>query len=63
MGYTYAFVSNVPLILHPSLPTLFPLDKLISLFTYLEIPLLTIVVRMSIHPCPWLVINCSPLAS
>jgi hypothetical protein len=31
-------------------------------FTYLEIPFLVIVVRMSIHTRPWLVIDCSPLA-
>ncbi len=32
-------------------------------FTYLEIPLLVIVVRMSIHTGPWLVTDCPPLAS
>ncbi len=31
-------------------------------FPYLEIPFLVIVVRMSIHTRPWLVIDCSPLA-
>jgi hypothetical protein len=41
-----------------------PLSVRISpLFTYLEIPFLVIVVRMSIHSHAWLVINCSPLAS
>ncbi len=30
-------------------------------FTYLEIPFLMIVVRMPIHTCPWLVIDCPPL--
>jgi hypothetical protein len=34
-----------------------------SPFTYLEIPFLVIVVRMSIHSRPWLVVNCSPLAT
>ncbi len=34
-----------------------------SFSTYLEIPLLVIMVRISIHSRPWLVINCSPLAS
>ncbi len=33
-----------------------------TLFTYLEIPLLVIVVRMSNHARPWLVIDCPPLA-
>jgi hypothetical protein len=32
------------------------------LFTYLEIPLLVSVERMSIHSRPWLMINCQPLA-
>ncbi len=31
--------------------------------TYLEIPLLLLVVRISIHSRPWLAINCSPLAT
>ncbi len=30
---------------------------------YLEIPFLVIVVRISIHSRPWLVVNCSPLAA
>jgi hypothetical protein len=31
-------------------------------FTYLEILLLLLVVRIPIHSCPWFAINCSPLA-
>ncbi len=34
-----------------------------SFFINLEILLLLLVVRMPIHSCPWLAINCSPLAT
>jgi hypothetical protein len=40
-----------------------PLHDPTLLFTYLEIPLLLLVVRITIHSCPWLAINCSPLAT
>jgi hypothetical protein len=30
---------------------------------YLEIPFLLLVEQILIHSCPWLVINCSPLAA
>ncbi len=39
-----------------------PLCKWTPLFTYLEISFLVIVVRMSIHTLPQLVIDCPPLA-
>jgi hypothetical protein len=44
------------------LPVLTPCINEPPLFTYLEIPFLVIVVRMSIHTHPWLVIDCPPLA-
>jgi hypothetical protein len=31
--------------------------------TNLEIPLLLLVVGILIHSCPWLAINCSPIAA
>jgi hypothetical protein len=46
--------------LAPLLPTF--LAWLLPHFTYLEIPFLVIVVRMSIHTRPRLVIDCPPLA-
>jgi hypothetical protein len=33
------------------------------LFTYLEILFLLLVVRIPIHSCPWIAVNCSPLAA
>jgi hypothetical protein len=45
----------------PLLPASCPLAYEPPLFTYLEIPFLVIVVRMSIHAHPRLVINCPPL--
>ncbi len=48
---------------HP-IPALFPLFRDPTLlFTYLEILLLLLVVRIPIHSCPWFAINCSPLAA
>jgi hypothetical protein len=63
-AYIYSVIPQLspfwfPLLIHP-IPFLHISPPL---FTYLEIPLLVIVVRMSIHSRPWLVINCSPLAS
>jgi hypothetical protein len=40
-----------------------PLHESTAPFTYLEILLLVIVVRISTHSRPWLVINCSALAA
>ncbi len=64
--YTYEHFNNIiglgNSLLLPPLLALFPLHESKTLF-YLEIPLLVIVVRMSIHSRPRLVINCSPLAA
>ncbi len=55
-------------ILHEYCSTIQPSSLLPSSFeqttplTYLEIPFLVIVVRMSIHTRPWLVTDCPPLA-
>jgi hypothetical protein len=54
-------ISCQPTPLLPSLLHLSPLHELTLLFTYLEILLLLLVVRMPIHSCPWLAINSSPL--
>ncbi len=42
--------------------TIVLLSSAFTPLTYLEIPFLVIVVWMSIHTCPWLVIDCPPLA-
>jgi hypothetical protein len=58
--YSDAFLVNPPFA--PVLDlTCSPLPTLP--FTYLEIPLLMLVVRISTHSRPWLAINCSPLAA
>jgi hypothetical protein len=63
--YIYSVISSIktlwfPLLIY-SIPLLYVSTPLF--FTYLEIPFLAIMVRISIHSRPWLVINCSPLAS
>ncbi len=52
----------------PALVSLFdlfhsPLHESTVPFTYLEIPLLIFVVRISIHSRSWLVVNCPPHAA
>jgi hypothetical protein len=58
---------NTFTVLSPLLPSLiysFPLlHESTTPFTYLEIPFLVIMVQMSIHSRPWLIVNCSPLAA
>jgi hypothetical protein len=62
--YIYSAVSQVNPPLLPSLIYSIPLlHETTTPFTYLKIPFLVIVVRMSIHSHPWLVVNCSPLAA
>jgi hypothetical protein len=57
-----ALLADPPLL--SSLPIFNPLARVNHPFsTYLEILLLVIMVQISIHSHPWLVINCSPLAS
>jgi hypothetical protein len=66
--YTYSTFMNIILLANPPpLPLLhapfpFPCVMTHPFFTYLEIPLLAIAVRMPIHTRPWLVIDCPPLA-
>jgi hypothetical protein len=62
--YIYSAVSLVNPPLLPSVIFSIPLlHESTTPFTYLGIPFLVIVVRISIHSRPWLVINCSPLAA
>ncbi len=62
--YMYKHDDSLPT--HPLLPGListFPFQySLTPIFTYLEILLLLLVVRIPIHSSPWIAINCSPLA-
>jgi hypothetical protein len=66
--HTYSTFVNIALLINPfppplpSLPVSAPYRSKPPLFTYLDIPLLVIVVRMSIHTRPWLMIDCLPLA-
>jgi hypothetical protein len=66
--YTYSTFMNIILLANPPplplfrAPFPFPCVMNHPFFTYLEIPLLAIAVRMSIHTRPWLVIDCPPLA-
>jgi hypothetical protein len=64
----YEYIYSAVSLVDPPLASIF--DLLESLLhesttpnTYLEITFLVIVVQMSIHSCPWLVVNCSPLAA
>jgi hypothetical protein len=57
--YIHNAISLVNPFLLPSLICFTPLyTSQPTFFTYLEIPLLVIVVRISIHSRPWLVVNC-----
>jgi hypothetical protein len=66
-SHGYMYTREDPLSIHPlllSLPSVFPFLAVQPLFfTYLEILLLLLVVRIHIHSCPWSAINCSPLAA
>ncbi len=63
--YTYSTFMNITLLanppLLPSLARFLPPCVWTTPFTYMEIPFLVIVVRMSIHARPRLVIHCPPL--
>ncbi len=60
--YNAASLVNPPLL--PSFVySILLLHESTAPFTYLEIPILVIVVRISINSRPWLVINYSPLAA
>jgi hypothetical protein len=62
--YSYSAFSLINPPLLPSLIYSIPiLHESTAAFTYLEIPFLVIVVRMSVHSRPWLIVNCSPLAA
>ncbi len=62
--YIYSAISLVnPPLLPPLIYSIPLLHESTTPFTYLEIPFLVIMVRISIHSRPWLVINCSPLAA
>jgi hypothetical protein len=58
------YFMNIVLLSNPSpcLPFSLPPLRWITPLTYLEVPFLVIVVRMSIHTHPWLVTDCPPLA-
>ncbi len=55
------YFMNIVLLSNPPPCFPFPLEMNYPL-TYLEIPFLVIVVRMSIHTRPWLMTDCPPLA-
>ncbi len=67
--HMHRYTSTQQFFSHP--PPCFPLLPqfcsllygLTPLFTYLENQLLLLVMRISIHTCPWFAINCSPLAA
>jgi hypothetical protein len=62
--YIYSAVSLVDPPLLPFLIFSIPLlHESTTPFTYLEIPFLVIVFRISIYSRPRLVVNCSPLAA
>jgi hypothetical protein len=62
--YKHTTILSQPSPLLPALPSFCSLlyDST-PLFTYLENQLLLLVMRVPIHSCPWLAINCSPLAA